>query len=407
MKKHQRYFPLEKDGRLIPRFIVFANGPRDDLSAIRAGNEHVLRARFADAAYFVRRDQEQPLEAFLPRLASLTYQAKLGSVLDKARRIERLTMALGDLLALGDRERKIASRAAHLAKADMASEMVIEMTSLQGEMGREYALRCGEDPEVAEAIFEHLLPRFPGDRIPEKRPGIVLGLADRLDSLIGLFAVGLQPTGASDPYALRRSAVGLIQVLVTHAIRIDLRKALRVAAEGIPVTVSEGTLADCLGFIVARHQALLLADGRKYDVVDAVLAAQGHDPAASARAAEDLEAWTKREDWPGILQAYARCARITRSVPIVASLDYGLFVEEAERRLHEALVAAEGAPGAIGSVNDFLSALVNLVPPITRFFDEVLVMAEDERIRANRLRLVQRVVDLADGVADLSKLEGF
>ena len=407
MKKHQRYFPLEKGGQLLPHFIVFGNGLCDDLSAIRAGNEHVLRARFADAAYFVRRDLEQPLETFLPRLASLTFQAKLGSVLDKAHRVERLTAALADLLNLGAQEKRIASRAAHLAKADMASEMVIEMTSLQGEMGREYALRGGEDPEVAAAILEHLLPRYAGDRLPGTRPAIALGLADRLDSLIGLFAVGLQPTGASDPYGLRRSAVGLIQILVVNAIRLDLRRALRLAAEGMPVPVSEGILAECLGFIVARHQALLLGDGHRYDVVDAILAAQGHDPAGSARAVEDLESWTRREDWPRILQAYARCARITRAAPIFASLDSALFVEEAERKLHEGLEVAERAPRATGSVDEFLTALLPLLPLINRFFDDVLVMAEEERLRANRLRLVQQVVDLAEGAADLSKLEGF
>jgi glycyl-tRNA synthetase len=198
-----------------------------------------------------------------------------------------------------------------------------------------------------------------------------------------------------------------VQIMVANAIRLDLRRALRLASEGMPVPISEGIRAECLGFIVARHQALLLADAHRHDVVDAVLAVQGHDPASAAHAVEDLESWTRREDWPRILQAYARCARITRGVPIVASLDPGLFVEEAERNLHEGLEAAERTPKATGSVNKLLTVLVPLIPRIDRFFEEVLVMAEEERLRANRLRLVQRVVDLAEGVADLSKLEGF
>jgi glycyl-tRNA synthetase len=283
MRKHQRYFPVEQGGKLLPYFIAVRNGGSQHLDSVTRGNEHVLRARFSDAAYFVRRDREQPLEAFLPRLATMTFQERLGSVLDKVGRIERLTALLARDLELDAAASKTAARAAHLSKADLATKMVVEMTSLQGEVGRQYARADGEPEAVAEAIFEHYLPRHAGDRTAAGLPGLVVGLADRLDSLIGLFAAGLQPTGARDPFGLRRAAIGLVQNLVESGVRFDLRRGLRQAAEGLPIPAAEPAELECLAFIAGRQSALLLADGHRHDVVEAVLAAQAHDPAGGGR----------------------------------------------------------------------------------------------------------------------------
>lgn len=407
MRKHQRYFPVEKDGSLLPHFIAVRNGGREHLESVTRGNEHVLRARFSDASYFVRRDREQRLEAFLPRLATMTFQERLGSVLDKVGRVERLTAILAQHLGLDATATATAARAAHLSKADLATNMVVEMTSLEGEVGRQYALADGEPEGVAEAILEHYLPRHAGDRTAASLPGLVVGLADRLDSLMGLFAVGLQPTGARDPFALRRAAIGLVQNLVERGLRFDMRRGLRQAAEGLPIEAPEAAQAECLAFIAGRQSGLLLADGYRHDVVEAVLAAQAHDPAGAAAGVASLQRWAEGEGWAAILQSYARCVRITRSQPSSASLSTEALIEPAEKELAAALQEAEATPRRPGSVDDFLRAFRPMVPAVSRFFDDVLVMTDDPAVRANRLALLQRIVALADGVVDLSKMEGF
>lgn len=407
MKKHQRYFPVEKEGALLPYFIAVRNGGEEHLDIVTRGNEQVIRARFADADYFFRRDLEKTLEDYLPRLSTLTFQADLGSMLDKTERIERLAGLLAEKMGLKTKERKTVVRAAHLAKADLATFMVIEMTSLQGEMGCEYALRSGESEDVAQAIREHYLPRFQGDRMPETDPGHIVALADRLDSLMGLFAAGIQPSGASDPFAMRRTAIGLVQILIAMEIRFDLGEGLKMAAGGLPLKASEEHLKSCLDFIVARLQTLLRSEGAAHDAVDAVLAAQGRDPAGAASAVAELDRYRQRKDWDEILQAYARCVRITRDLDVIYSVDPNKLIESAEKSLFDELQAAEKKSRNPGSVGDFFDAFIPMMPAITSFFDEVLVMADDEQLRSNRLGLLQRIVAIAAGVLDLSKLEGF
>ncbi|HET7010636.1 MAG TPA: glycine--tRNA ligase subunit beta [Anaerolineales bacterium] len=407
MKKHQRYFPVHKaDGSLLPHFIAVANGRRASMDAIRQGNEHVLRARFADASYFVRRDLAQPLESYIPRLGGLTFQAGLGTVLDKVERVVRLTPWTAMALNLSAGEKASALRAAQLSKADMATAMVVEMTSLQGEMGKFYAEKSGEPADVAQAIFEHLQPRFPGDAVPSNRTALAVGLADRLDTLVGLFAVGMQPTGTRDPFGLRRTAIGLVQLLAANSIRIDLREGLRQAAAGLPVPVPAGALEASLGFIVARDESLLLSEGKRFDVVAAVLGAQGHDPAGAHIAVDELSQAASAPVWPATLQAYARCVRILRGQPKDDAAP-GPFSHPAEKALDQGLRVAESAQRRVGSVADFVKVLTPLVPVISRFFEEVLVMSEDPTERRTRLSLVRRVARLAEGIADLSRMEGF
>ena len=413
MKKHQRYFPVQKeDGTLLPYFITVANKPAANGSCegaedIIEGNEHVIRARFADAAYFVREDLKQPLESFLPRLHTLTFQYKLGSMLDKVHRIEQLVAAIGQMCGLDEGEMTIARRAAHLCKADLATQMVVEMTSLQGVMGRYYALQSGESPAVAEAIFEHYLPRFAGDLLPKTKAGLVVGIADRLDTLAGLFAAGLAPSGNKDPFAQRRAALGLVQNLLAWKLDFSLRIALQEAARLLPIEASSESLATCQTFIVERLRNLLLEQGYRYDVVEAVLSVQGDQPFAAERAIQELSQWVRRDDWHTILPAYARCVRITREFQQRFEVDEAALQEAAERALYEALRQVEAMPRRTGSVDDFLNAFLPLIPPINRFFDEVLVMCENPSLRQNRLGLLQRIVALAEGVADFSRLEGF
>jgi len=411
MKKHQRYFPVHKDGALLPYFIAVTNRdlsqPEQDLELVVEGNQHVIRARFSDAAFFVNEDLKHPLHEHLPRLSTLIFQVKLGSMLDKSHRIKALTLQLAPSLGLFPQETAVAERAAELCKADLVTKMVIEMTSLQGSLGRFYALRSGESQAVADAIYEHYLPRTTGDQLPASRPGLVIGLADRLDTLSGLFAAGLAPTGAKDPFAQRRAALGLVQALIGRDQDFDLRTALDLAASQLPLAASPESQSACLSFIIERLRNLLLELGYRYDVVDAVIAAQGTNPAGASRACADLAAWVARPDWRSILPAYARCVRITRDQAEGYSLDPQALLEAAERDLFAALEIAEAAPRRPGSVEDFLTALLPMIPAINRFFDEVLVMSEDLAQRRNRLALLQRLAALAAGVADMSRLEGF
>ncbi|MDI6770682.1 MAG: glycine--tRNA ligase subunit beta [Anaerolineales bacterium] len=418
MKKHQRYFPVERaassvkrsgtslhalPSTLLPYFIAIRNGDDLHIDLVRQGNEHVLGARFSDADFFVREDVKHKLEDFRPRLGTLTFQKKLGSMLDKSGRMVELAAGIADMLGLDDVQRSNVQRATFLAKADLVTKMVVEMTSLQGVMGREYALRSGEAPAVAEAIGEQYQP------VPKTKAGLAVALADRLDSLVGLFAAGLAPSGAKDPFGLRRAAIGVVQPLIEHDIAFDLRAAVEKAARLQPIEVSEEVQAQVLGFMAGRLSVLLKDSGSKYDVVDAVLAAQSDNPAGSARAVKQLQAWTERQDWREILPAYARCVRIIRSAGVdsdqLSVSSEQLLVEAEEKALYRAIQATVHRPPS--TVNEFLEIVVQLIPAINAFFDKVLVMAEDEVLRNNRLALVGQISDLSRGIADLSKLEGF
>jgi glycyl-tRNA synthetase len=411
MRKHQRYFAVvdQASGELLPYFVALRNGNDQHLDEVRAGNEAVLRARFADAAYFFRRDIEKPLDAYLPKLETLTFQAKLGSMMDKTRRIVSLSATIGDVLGTSDTDMQIARRAAQLAKTDLATSMVIDFTSLQGVMGREYyKINHGADDDeqadaVATAIFEHYLPRYAGDETPKTLAGLIVSLADKLDSIAGLFAVGLVPKGSADPFALRRAAIGVVLNLVESRRSFSLRAGLRAAAALLPVQASEESLEAACKFIVERQRALLLEGGKRFDVVDALLAAQGDDPYRAQVGVEQLSEWVRREDWPILLAAYSRSARITRDLREELPLERNADPDPASQELYQAVAVLPEAH----DVDELMSNLTTLVRPITVFFDKVLVMAEDEAVRRARLALLQRVVAQARGIADLSKLEGF
>jgi glycyl-tRNA synthetase len=418
MKKHQRYFPLtsapspvgrgEASGArrgegLLPHFIAIRNGDDLHIDIVREGNEHVLGARFADANFFVREDVKLKLEEYRPKLSTLTFHTKLGSMLDKSDRMLNLGAELAALLGYKDVSViKAVARAVYLAKADLATQMVTEMTSLQGIIGGEYALRSGESAEVAQAIAEQY------QTVPQGKIGLAVALSDRLDTLVGLFAAGLAPTGAKDPFGLRRAAIGIVQPLVEHDVDFDLVEAVKQSAKTQPIAVSAEAQKQILDFLAGRLSVALKDAGYRYDVVDAVLAAQSANPAAAARAVKQLSAWVSREDWSGILPGFARCVRILRSQTVDGgpqTVDEKVLAEKEEKDLHAAI--QKTVHGQPSTVDEFLTAVVALLPAINAFFDKVLVMAEDPAVKANRLALVGRVAHLSDGLADLSKLEGF
>ncbi|MBK7318590.1 glycine--tRNA ligase subunit beta [Candidatus Villigracilis affinis] len=409
MKKHQRYFPVQFSslsaadvhggGKLLPNFIAIRNGDDIHIDTVREGNEHVLGARFADANFFVREDVKLKLEEYRPKLSSLTFHTKLGSMLDKSERIEKLVNELIPVLGLEADQAVFARRAAHLMKADLATQMVTEMTSLQGIIGGEYALRSGEQKDIAIAIGEQY------QTVPQSKAGLIIAIADRLDSLVGLFAAGLAPTGAKDPFGLRRAAIGVVQPLIEHGVDFDLADAVKKSAKTQPIEVKEEVQKQILEFITGRLKVVLGDLGYKHDVIESVLAAQSNNPAGTVRAVKQLSAWVGREDWSTILDGFARCVRITRDQKTQFEVSEKQLVEESEKGLYEAV---NRLPSAVaGDVDSFLKNIAALIPSITAFFDKVLVMAEDKAVKENRLGLLQKIASLANGIADLSKLEGF
>jgi glycyl-tRNA synthetase len=293
-------------------------------------------------------------------------------------------------------------RATYLSKADLVTQMVMEMTSLQGIIGREYALRSGEQKGIADAIGEQFLP------VPKSKVGVAVALTDRIDSLVGLFAAGLAPTGAKDPFGLRRAAIGVVQPLIEHNISFDVREAVRKAAALQPIEVKEEVQSQVLDFVTGRLRVVLNDMGYRYDVVDAVLAEQSQNPARAAEAVKQLQAWVEREDWNSILPGFARCVRILRSRTKdhePRAVNASKFTEDEEKNLYNAIRSSvQRAPA---TVDELLKIVVTLIPSINAFFDKVLVIAEDEKIKQNRLALVGEIANLASGIADLSKLEGF
>jgi glycyl-tRNA synthetase len=399
MRKHQRYFPVYRGDRLLPHFIAVRNGDSEHLDIVTDGNEHVIRARFSDAEFFYGKDSRLTLEEFLPKLDTLTFQTELGSMLDKTRRLEALTPVVADMLGLDPADRLVAGRAATLAKADLASNLVVEMTSLQGAMGGHYALRGGEPMSVATAIAEQY------DAVSSTPPSMAVAIADRLDSLAALFAAGLGPKGSNDPFGLRRAALHIIENLTANERHFDLRAGLDAAGAHLPVAWSNAARDEVLGFIAGRLDVVLREAGYPTSVVKAVLAEQAHDPYAARRAATALAEATKAADWPSLLNAYARCVRITRPLKETYTLHPDALNVAEERAVLEALLQAEADKD--GTVETFIESLRRIQPSISNLFEAVLIMDEDAAVRENRLALLQRVSGLASGVADLSLLEGF
>ncbi len=409
MKKHQRYFPIVRDGQMLAHFITIANAQSlAHPDVVVAGNEGVIRARYADAAYFYRQDTARPLESYTPRLATLTFHERLGSMLDKVERLKVIAPQLAQLLRATPEDQTAVGRAAALAKSDLVTSMVVEMTSLQGIMGEIYACKSGESTVVAQAIREHYLPRTAGDANPATRVGLALSLADKLDSLAGLFAVGAIPTGSADPFGLRRAALGVVNNLLSSQTDFSIRAGLTLAAAQQTVPVTDAALTETVAFVARRLQGVLADLGYAHDVVEAVLAVHGDNPYAAQRAGDVLQAIVAQPWWSDTFTAYARCARITRNLPAPLALNAAAYTETVEHDLHQAYLQARQALADPSTQADQLGVTLHaLQAPISAYFERVLVNAEDETVRTARLALVQNIAQLPANVADLSKLQGF
>lgn len=413
MESHQRYFPVEDpDGALTADFIVVHNGDPARTDAIIAGHERVIRARLADATFFYREDLAHPLEAYVSRLDSIVFQEKLGSLGAKVGRIESLVRALTGQVDAAPDEEVYALRAAHLAKADLVTHAVIEFTSLQGVMGYHYAIAAGEAEQVAEAIVDHYRPRFAGDELPRSLAGKLVSAADKLDTIGGIFGIGQAPTGSADPYALRRGAIGIIAMVLDGGVRLKLDDAIAAALAGYATTLPDldvqATGSAVKDFFIGRLDGVLRDRGHAYDTVQAVLAVSADDPADALSRCEALTSFrAASDDMEDLSIAFTRAKNLARS-ELGTDADVALMgIEEA--RLADALTEAEQASTEAFAVGDYmtvLGVLARLRGPIDAFFDSVLVMDLDEKLRDNRLRLLNRFVALFIGFADFSILAG-
>ena len=404
MRKHQRYLPVRgAGGELLPHFVTVANGPVD-VDAVRAGNEAVLRARYEDAAFFWRADLGAKPEEMKSGLDKLTFADKLGSMADRADRIADTATALADLVNLSTVDKSTVARAGALAKFDLASSMVIELSSLAGTMAREYARRSGESDAVATALYEMELPRGGAGAVPTTVPGALLALADRFDLLTGLAAVGAKATGSSDPFGLRRAALGVVSILraFPQLSAITLPEGLRLAAaRHSSVEVTDEVLAELHDFAIRRYEQALADAGHDHRYIDAVLPLAD----APARADATLAELTTLAGDPTFVELATALGRVRRIVPADtgATYDPAALTEPAERALHEA-VRSVAAKVETESLSAFVPVAAELTAPINQFFDDVLVMAEDPAVRAARLGLLATIRDLAAPVLDWSAL---
>jgi len=413
MESHQRYFPVQgEDGDLTSAFIIVHNGDPAYTDTIVAGHERVIRARLSDAAFFYHEDLQRPLESYVDDLDAIVFHKKLGSLGAKVARIEALTEALTQLVDAAPDEAAYALRAAHLAKADLVTHAVIEFTSLQGVMGYHYALESGEAAGVAEAIVDHYRPRYAGAPLPRSLAGMIVSIADKLDTMAGIFAIGQAPTGSADPYALRRGAIGILAMVLDGGVRVSLDEAIAAALEGysstLPQLDRQATGAAVKEFLVGRLDGVLRERGHAYDTVAAVLAVSGDDPADALSRCEALTAMrAEGSDMDDLSVAFTRARNLSRP-ELGTDADASLMgIEEA--RLADALTEAEQASGEVLAMGDYVTALgvlARLRVAIDAFFEGVLVMDPDEALRDNRLRLLNRFVSLFSRFADFSKLAG-
>jgi glycyl-tRNA synthetase beta chain len=418
MKSHQRYFSLtDAAGKLLPKFIAVSNTPVKNEELSVKGYERVLRARLTDGRFFFDQDRRVPLADRVTRLHRRTWVASLGNMAEKTDRIRALAIFLAEQTGKGEM-RATVERAASLCKADLETGMVGEFPELQGVMGREYALASGEPEDVALAIFEHYLPRGASDGLPTQDPGALIGLADRLDSLCGLFGIGKKPTGAKDDFALRRAAITFIRIVVGRGYRFSLGAAVDEASKLLAPKHAEAKKKP--GELPVKEQVLDFFKGRleslwreahRADVVDAVLSAGFDDLVAAHKRLEVLSTYVGRPDFPALAGTFKRVANIVEKQArdiTRAPVDDKRLTDDAEKALYSEVSKVRDAVKAALKADDFAGALARMVPlkaPVDTFFDEVLVMAQDRALRENRVRLLMEVAALFGAVADFSKLQ--
>jgi len=405
MRDHQRYFPVKTaDGKLMPLFVTVRNGGKDYIDIVQHGNERVLKARLEDAQFFFNEDRKKSLAAHREKLKTVVFQEGLGTVYEKTERLVELVKKISELLGVDATK---AVRAAELSKADLVTGMVTEFTELQGVMGREYAKLDGEDAEVCAAIDEHYMPRFAGDGQPKTVAGKILSLADKIDNLVATFSRGLVPTGSQDPFALRRQALGIANLLTGARWSLSISAVVETAMDLLNITDEVGrekiqlNVADFMRLRVKN----ILSNSTRYDVIDAVLD-DVDDVFAVTLKAEAVEQFLKTPDAVKVVQSFVRVSNLAKKAES-DELNAELFTLDAEKILHGAFAAIKVAADELVAKKDFLGALdvlKKISTPIDSFFDSVMVMDEDLTIRRNRLALLKAIDGLTGKIADFGKI---
>lgn len=410
MREHQRYFPvLDEDGNLLNKFITVRNGGSEHLDIVTHGNERVLRARLSDAEFFFNEDRATKLEDRLEKLKTVSFQEGLGNMYDKSERLVKMAEMLRFAINTPVDEEEL-RRCALLCKTDLVTGMVIEFTELQGVMGREYALLDGEKPEVATGIFEHYLPRFAGDALPATTIGCIVGIGDKLDNICATFSRGLAPTGSQDPYALRRQALGVINILLDANYHISLAKIIAGTLYLLDIKPEEtGKLVpQIMEFFKQRLRNLLMDQGIRYDVIDAVFADKRNDDMVDlAVRCKALAAYVEAGNAEPLVQVSVRVSNLCKKIEKEVAISGALFKDESENKLHEvvAAVSKEIIPEIV--LYDYTAVLKageKVIEPVNTFFDNVMVMDEDENVKNNRLAMLEEVRGIVNAVGDLSLL---
>lgn len=409
MKANQKYFHLlDGSGKLKPTFITIANIDSHEPEQVIAGNEKVIRPRLADAAFFYATDRRHPLADRIPQLDKVVFQQRLGTLADKASRSQVIATHIAARIG-GDQ--RLAQRATELAKCDLVTEMVLEFPELQGIMGRYYADHDGEDSEVAQALEEQYLPRFADDRIPATRTGQALAIADRLDTLTGIFGIGQRPSGTKDPFALRRAAIGVLNILIKGELDLDLRELLELAAaQHKELPKSEGLVDEVLGYMLDRFRAWARDEDIGAEIYLAVRARPVTRPLDFARRLRAVHSFSKREEAAALAAANKRVSNILARQEHDRStqVNVGLLSEDAEKALHEAVTQCQQQVAPLfesARYSDALDVLASLRAPIDAFFDQVMVMADDSDVRSNRLALLVSLQALFLEIADIAELQ--
>ncbi len=411
MKEHLRFFPvLDDKKRLLPYFITVRNGNEDFIETVIKGNEKVLGARLEDAKFFYMDDLKKTLESYVEDLKNIVFQEKLGTLYDKTRRVQVLASKIGGYLEVGEETGRNIERAGYLSKADLVTKMVTEFTELQGKMGMEYAKRSDENEIVSLAIFEQYLPRFSGDELPSTTAGSVISIADKMDTIAGLFAIGIHPTGSQDPFGLRRQALGIINIIIDKKLTLSINELIETA---LYVYVDINGLAfdynkvkdEIKDFFNGRIRNMFIEMGVRYDIVDAVLAADIDDIYEMKIRANKLNEWLKKEGLFEILAAFNRVANLAekansdevqRDLLTEDEIDLYDSYNNIEEKINNSIIKKE--------YDKALDHLTVLREPIDNFFDKVMVMVDDEKLRNNRLGLLKKIYDTMLQICDLSKI---
>ncbi len=407
MKGHQKYFHVvDNEGKLLNRFITIANIDSKNPDAVRDGNERVIRPRLADARFFWDQDRKQPLEDFLPRLKMVVFQQKLGTLMDKVDRLENLTVKIGRLLG---EDAALCERAAHLSKCDLMTEMVGEFPELQGIMGRYYALAQGENPKVAQALDDQYKPRFAGDSLPADGISQALAIADKLDTITGIYGIGEAPTGDKDPYGLRRAALGALRIIIENELNLDLVELVDSALkQHDAVAYSDALRDEIVDFMYSRLRAWYLEQGATPEQFEAVRAVPSRKPIQFARRMDAVRRFSTLEGAEALAAANKRIGNILKKADAVPdAVDESRFEADEERQLWQAFMQLKPQVDAAIEAGDFVAAmeqLATLRPVVDAFFDHVMVNAEDPALRANRLALLAQIKAAFDRIADLGKL---